>query len=204
MATSTAKEIPRQRRLPQQQRRQQLLACALAVAARKGLGRTGHTEIAEAAGVSTPTVFAYFPTRRDLLAAVIAEVDRFYTALGYAHHRPPDDAPTILRRHLEGFILSMDSDPDYAVVWLEWAALVRNEDGLWDAFHDFQERIIKMVATTIRRCQREGTVAAKVSAADAARLVTASSYALAQLKFMGRSPRVIRRYLDQVLELTLR
>lgn len=194
----------RQRRLPQQQRRAQLLACALAVAARKGLGRTVHTEIAEAAGVSTPTVFAYFPTRRALLAAVIAEVDRFYTALGQAHHRSADDAPTILRRHLEAFILSIDSDPDYAVVWLEWAALVRNEDGLWDAFLEFQERMIKTVAATIRRSQREGTLSAKVSAADAARLVTVSSYAMAQLKFMGRSPRMIRRYLDQVLELTLR
>lgn len=192
------------RRLPQQARREQLLACAIAVAARKGLGRTGHTEIAEAAGVSTPTVFAYFPTRRDLIAAVIGEVDRFYTALGQTHHSAGGDAIANLRHHLEGFTLSIDSDPDYAKVWLEWAALVRNEDGLWDAFLDFQERMIKTVAAAIRLGQREGTISGKVSAADAARLVTASSYALAQLKFMERSPRMIRRYLDQVLELTLR
>ena len=164
-----AETVPRrQRRLPQQQRRQQLLAYALTVAARKGLGRTGHAEIAEAAGVSTPTVFAYFPTRRDLLAAVIAEVDRFYTALGQTYHRTADDAATILRRHLEAFVLSMDSDPDYAVVWLEWAALVRNEDGLWDGFLDFQERMIKTVAATIRRGQREGAVSAEIRPHDSA------------------------------------
>ena len=196
--------IPRRRRrLPQQQRRTQLLTCAIAVCARKGLGRTGHTEIAEEAGVSTPTVFAYFPTRRDLLAALIAEVDRFYTALGQTYHGETGDAPAILRRHLEGFLQSIESHPDYAVVWLEWATLVRNEDGLWDAFLDFQERIIATIAATVRRSQQHGSIAARVSADDAARLLTASSYALAQLKFMGISQDMIRRYLDQVIELTL-
>ena len=193
----------RRRRLPQQQRRGQLLACALAVAARKGLGRTEHTEIAEDAGVSTPTVFSYFPTRRDLLAVVIAEVDRFYTSLGQTYHRSVDDAPKILRRHLDGFLHSIDSDPDYAVIWLEWATLVRNEDGLWDGFLDFQERMIMTVAATVRRGQRDGRIAPRVSADDAARLLTASSYALAQLKFMGRSQDMIGQYLDQVIDLTL-
>ena len=80
---------------------------------------------------------------------------------------------------------------------------MRNEDGLWDAFLDFQERIIATIAATVRRSQQHGSIAARVSADDAARLLTASSYALAQLKFMGRSQDMIRRYLDQVIELTL-
>lgn len=193
---------PRQR-LPQNDRRAQLLACALAVAARKGLGRLAHTEIARKSGVAVPTVFLYFPSRRALLYAVIGEVDRFYIALGRGCHRaglPPQEA---VRRHLLGFAHSIDSHPEYAQIWLEWATLVRNEEGLWDAFLDFQERIIRMLSASIRRGQADGTVPASVSAPDAARLITASAYAITQLKFMKRNQRMIQRYTDQTLDLAL-
>ena len=68
------------RRLAAKARRELLLACALRVFARRGIGAAHHAEIAAAAGVSVPTVFVYFPTRAALVEAVLAEVERFYIA----------------------------------------------------------------------------------------------------------------------------
>src|SRR5690242_19979116 len=77
-ATGTA--APRQR-MQSNLRREQLLDCAVRVIARHGLGSSPHAATAEEAAVSVPTVFAYFPTRVDLLRAVVGEVDRFYEDL---------------------------------------------------------------------------------------------------------------------------
>lgn len=190
-------------RLSQEERWEQLLRCAIKVAAAKGLGRIVHADVAREAKVSVPTAFLYFRNRQALLTAVIQEVDRFYMAMAREHHNP--DAPPLqaIYDHLQHFGDSVDEDPYYPMIWLEWSTLIRNEFGLWDAFLDFQERIIRTVSRSIRRCQKEGSVPASLSAPDSARLLTASSYAIAQLKFMKRNRRIVQRYIDQSLRLAL-
>jgi TetR/AcrR family hemagglutinin/protease transcriptional regulator len=201
-AAARAKKTTRQW-LAAPKRRQQLLACAVQVAANRGLGRAGHTEIAHAAGVAVSSVFAYFPTRRALLAAIVEEVGRFYLELAHRYHETDLTPLEAVHRHFYGFADSVSSDPAYAQVWLEWAVSTRNEDGLWDSFLRFQERMIHIIATSIRRCQAMGTVPRSVPAADAARLLVASAYTTTQLKFMKRSKAMIHRYTDQALRLAL-
>ena len=65
------------RRLNPAARRAQLLACAMQVFARRGLGAARHAEVAATAGMSVATVFVYFPTRELLVKAVLDEVARF-------------------------------------------------------------------------------------------------------------------------------
>ena len=74
---------------------------------------------------------------------------------------------------------------------------------MWDAFLDYQERVIRMIANSIRKGQKDGSVSRTVSALDAARLIMASSYLVAQLKFMKRGRRVIQHYMEQALHLSL-
>ena len=69
-----ATEQRRRTRLSPDERNRQLMAHAIAVFARRGLGRAGHAEIAERAGVSVATVFNYFNTREDLVDAVLTEI----------------------------------------------------------------------------------------------------------------------------------
>ena len=190
-------------RLSREKRRAQLARCAVRVSAEKGLGRVVHADVASEAGVSVPTVFLYFRNRGELVRAVIDEVDAFYMRMAREHHRrerPPLEA---LLGHFQEFADSVDEAPDFAMVWLEWSTLVRNDFALWDAFLDFQERVIRILARSIRACQKEGSVPASLSAPDSARLLTASSYALAQLKLMRRSRRLIQRYMDQTVEMAL-
>ena len=58
-------------RLSPEDRRAQLLDVAVQVYGDLGLGKANHSDIAKAAGVSTATVFNYFPTVEDLNLAVI-------------------------------------------------------------------------------------------------------------------------------------
>ncbi|MEQ8662603.1 MAG: TetR/AcrR family transcriptional regulator [Gammaproteobacteria bacterium] len=186
-----------------EERRRQLLDVAIRVAARRGLGRTAHAEIAQDAGVAVSSVFAYFPNRSELMAAVVADVGEFYIALARRHHERAADPLAAVRSHFLGFAESVETHPDYAQVWLEWAVLIRCEDGLWDAFLEFQEQIISIVARSIRKCQKSNVVPASVTAPESARLLVASAYTTVQLVFMKRSKQVIRRYTEKALELAL-
>ena len=190
-------------RLSPKARRAQLIYHAVQLAATKGLGRIVHADVAEAAKVAVATVFLYFPNRQALLTAVIQEVDRFYIQMARAHHNADIPPLKALKDHLRDFGESVASDPDYAMIWLEWSTLIRNEFGLWDAFLDFQERVIRLITRSIRRCQKEGSVPADVFAPDSARLMVASAYTLAQLKFMRRGQRLVNRYTEQALQMTL-
>ena len=58
------------------ERRQQLLGIAIHVFATKGIDGARHGDVARAAGVSIPTVHAYFKTRNDLVSAVLDAVKR--------------------------------------------------------------------------------------------------------------------------------
>ena len=153
--------------------------------------------------MAVSSVFLYFPNRHDLISSIVAEVGRYYIELALRFHESELDPLEAVRQHFYGFTDSVSHDPEYAQVWLEWAVLIRNEDKLWDSFLEFQEHIIRIIANSIRRCQKLGTVRKSVPASDAARLLVASAYTTTQLKFMKRSPRVIHRYTEQALRLAL-
>lgn len=63
------------RRLDPGARRMQLLEHAISAFADAGIERAAHADVASRAGVSTPTVFKYFPTRDALVDAVLSEVE---------------------------------------------------------------------------------------------------------------------------------
>jgi TetR/AcrR family hemagglutinin/protease transcriptional regulator len=67
-------------------RQAQLLACAMKVFARLGIGRAVHADVAREARVSVPTVFSYFPTGDALKIAVVTEIDRFLVLLAHSGH----------------------------------------------------------------------------------------------------------------------
>ena len=63
-----------------QERRDGILAAAKALFTRFGYRKTSMDEVARAARVTKPTVYAYFPSKEDLLTEVIrSEVARIFT-----------------------------------------------------------------------------------------------------------------------------
>lgn len=62
----------------QQERRQAILEAAVDLFSRQGFHRTSTRQLAQAAGVAEGTIFNYFPSKKDLLVAAMAQIVEDY------------------------------------------------------------------------------------------------------------------------------
>lgn len=67
-------EKQRAKRLPAEERRQQILDAAIGVFARMGYHGAGTSDIAAAAGIGEPTIYRYFQNKRDLYIEAVRYV----------------------------------------------------------------------------------------------------------------------------------
>lgn len=195
---------PRRRRAPaleQNQRRTLLLRCALRVFARRGIGAARHAEIAREAKVSVPAVFFYFPTRQALVSAVLDEVAGFFTAMAEDIHDRQRPAPEIILEHTRAFAEAVGTHPDHTRVLLEWSTALRDE--VWPQYLKFQEKIVGMIARTIKRWRMETGSQRDPDAEDDARLIAATGYVLVQMKIANQPAARIERFLQTLVRDTL-
>jgi TetR/AcrR family hemagglutinin/protease transcriptional regulator len=170
----------------------------MAVFAARGLGEARHAQIAEVADCSLSTVFVYFPTREELVVAVLAETERALVEMAERVHGQTDKSvPAVLREHILAFTNFVESHPDYARVWLDWSTALREE--YFSRYLEFQERMVGVIGESLARGQREGTVAVNVDAAEDARLVVGSAHMLAQMKMNGRPDEAVERFINTLL-----
>ena len=194
MATTPSSPAPPgspRRRLPPEERKAQLLETALEVFARRGFGRAGHAEIAEAAGVAVSTVFLYFKTREALMDAVLSEVGRYYLDLALRVHQQEKPCREILLDHRVAFHESLESHPHHARLALDWSTAIREE--LWPRYKTFTDRLVENHVRTIRRGQQEGDVPESVDPETSARMLIASAQMTATQLLAGVQPEMVDR-----------
>lgn len=201
MAGRSSSRRRRASALDKAQRRVLLLQCAMRVFARRGLGAARHAEIARAARVSVPTVFYYFPTRKALVSAVLEEVARFFTEIAETVHGKHESAPELILEHMRAFADAVDTHPDHTRVLLEWSTALRDE--VWPLFLRFQEKIIALIARTIRRWRIETASERDPEAEDDARLIAATGYVLVQMKVAKLPKARVERFLLTLVRDTL-
>ena len=148
-----------------------------------------------------PTVFFYFPTRAALVRAGLEEVARFLTAMAERIHASDRAAPEVGLEHARAFVDSVATHPDYARVWLDWSTALREEG--WPLYLEFQERMVAIVARTIRRWRAETERGRDQDAEDDARLIVGSAHMMAQMKFTRVPPEKIDRFLHTLVRDTL-
>lgn len=192
----------RRRRLAPAARRAELLNAALAVFARRGIGRATHAEVAEESGCSLATTFVYFPTREDLVGAVLGEVERFYTDMMSVDRGRVLPGRRAIRHYVDAFTDSVGAQPDYARVWLEWSTAIRDE--IWPRYLAFQQKIVEVLAMTIDRAKTEGTISADVDGDEAARLMVGAAHMLAQMKFSGQPDEKILHFVRTLMTAVFR
>lgn len=189
------------RRLPPEQRRAQLLGCALAVFAERGLGRAGHTEIARTAGVAVSTVFLYFPSRDELVSAVLDEVERHLVGMAEQVHGQAAPAPDLLAEHGRRFRASIDTHPHHARIWLDWSTAFR--EGIWPRYLAFSDKLVNNHQRTIERGQREGSISPDVDAEAAAHILIGAAHMVARMKLAGVEPEQLQRISRAMLQSAL-
>src|SRR5256885_2056966 len=90
-------------RLKARDRRSQIVAAALEVVAEHGFHGTSTRELARRAGVSEALVFRHFPTKEDLIRAILADVgfeERIQFMESHLVHMPPRQALQAIAEHL--------------------------------------------------------------------------------------------------------
>ncbi len=188
-------------RLDPDARRSQLLACAVQVFAERGIHAARHAEIAGVADVSVSAVFFYFPTRQALVDAVLADVDGFYRNLVERALAGDAPAPRALLALATAFADSVDEHPNRARVWLDWSTAFG--DPTWRRYRTFQDRVVRSIAATIERGQREGSVVRDLDPQSEALLVMGAAYIVVQMKITRRSRPEVERFLRTLVRSTV-
>jgi AcrR family transcriptional regulator len=170
--------------------RARIVAAATEVFAERGL-EASTAEIADRAGVGEATLFRRFPTKDDLIAAIVATKMEEGLALGEECLRETDPW-----RGVERFLYEM-------------AARSAGDQGVSDAAKDRciaavqlqpqRKRLLDICGELVRRAQRAGVVRADVSGQDLIFLVAAAG-ALGELPFPGLREDLWRRYLGLLLD----
>ena len=180
------------------QRRAQLIKAALHVFAEQGIGAASHTAIAAAAEVAVPTTFHYFATKEEIVEATLSELSRYLLDdLLAANDDVETAAPKAVQNVLMAFCDSIDNNPDYARVWLEWSVSVR--DGLWESYLEFYRDANRGIKKILKRGVRERSIRQGVNVDDAARVIVGLAHMVAQMKFSGASRKQIARTVSSLI-----
>jgi len=184
------------RRLAPEERKRLLLNDAVEVFAARGIGRGGHTEIAEMGGVSVATVFNYFNTREDLVDAVLNEVEVQLLALAEEIYSQDDEPLDAIQNHIKAFLEMCESNPAYVKVWLEWSCSIRED--IWPQYITFQNKLLEMIAKQIDKAIKNGNLAPGLAAPERARWLLGNSQMLVSMAFdPSGKPRGMQQMVDR-------
>jgi TetR/AcrR family hemagglutinin/protease transcriptional regulator len=150
-----------------------------------GLERATHAEAARLANVSVPTAFVYFPTRKDLVAAVLGEVERFLETILEASMSLDRRPEARLKALGQAFAHAADGPGELIRVWLDWSTAVRSD--VWPAYLEVQERIVARVADAVTEYRTGKSGRPSLADEAAARMFVGSGHTVALMK-LARAP----------------
>lgn len=187
----------RRKRLSPDERRGQLLQAAIDLFAEKGFGEAKHADIARRVGISTAATFVYFPTREELLNAVVDEVARFHLALFDDIAINNADARTVLHGLASGLVSIVDTHLNYALVQRGWAA--RFDKELRTKFVAFQEEVLSRISAIL--WASEDNISRENR--DDARILLSASEALALMKIDNEPNDKLERFTQHTIDVVL-
>lgn len=160
--TSVAVKPTRNRRLPAEQRRAQIVEAVLEVVGKYGVPGATVARIAAAADVSEGALYVHFQSRDEMLKAAL---DSIYTELSDLIESASGETmlerlAVIARNHssLMKTKLGTITSP-----WIEFVAVGR-QVGLRDLVADVQTRLFNRVLTIVMEGQNEGSIRRDISA----------------------------------------
>lgn len=180
---ASAKPAVRKRtRLSTQERRAQLLRCAVEASAEAGISRVAHVDVAERAHVSVPTVFAYFPTRQILVRAILKDVRRFYMELMRSVPRDGNARDVTFAMFWE-CTRRARTDPYYIRVWLDWSTAIRHET--WRRYLKLWNDGTAIFRAVLEKGQRNGEIDRNLDTHVAAQILLGGAHTIGVMIFSG-------------------
>ncbi|WP_211244621.1 TetR/AcrR family transcriptional regulator [Actinospica robiniae] len=138
------------RRLPREEREQQIMDCAIRVFAQRGYSAASVDEIAELAGVSKPLVYLYLESKEGLFLACLRREERRLVAAFQGAATEVGTSELRLSAGLRAFFGFVADHKD------SWAVLHRQAPGLGESIAAEITRARRSVLTEVRTLVREG------------------------------------------------
>ena len=157
-------------------RRQAISEAAIELFRDQGYAQTSIDQIAKLAGVSSPTVFKYYPSKQEILLGLLQEADqRAVLDLREVMHQFED--PVDLLCHLESLLISYSLKVLPAPIWAELLPLVLSGGvGLPDSDHQMNHKLQGEIANVLRALQEAGKLRADLDVELAAFLLNDYSH----------------------------
>lgn len=184
-------------KLSLEERRAQLLKCAVQVFARKGIASAGHADVAAEAGVAVPTVFSYFPTRPALVEAVVNEVERVILGRAFEATLPYKTVPEQFLAVLREFADTFDVDPAYARIWVNWSTSF--QDDIWPLYERFVDATVELHRGIIHGGLARGEPLQQVDPQMSAYQFMGAASVIVQMKMQRRLSKNIHKYLEAAM-----
>jgi AcrR family transcriptional regulator len=145
-------------------------------------------DIARRAGIGKGTVFRHFPTKEDLLAAVV--LDRVVTLTALAHELAarPDAGPA-----LEEFLFQAAGKQQQLDL-----SFLRGATALNDRLNETRQSLFEAISTLVSRAQSSGAVRDDITGTDVILMMCAPAYVTTYAP--SPSPDLWRRYLALILD----
>ncbi|GAC66918.1 TetR/AcrR family transcriptional regulator [Gordonia soli] len=172
-----------------QSTRQNLLAAASKVFARRGYRDATVQDIVAEAGVSTGALYNHFPGKREVFLAVFDEWFLQWSA-GYGTAvRPADGADDAIRKAADHYDQLLQDRPDDAQLLIEfWSAAMRDES-LRPAFIERHGQIRGAMSALIGHMLDQAGISASVDSDTLGAIVTALADGLAMQYLVDPPPR---------------
>ena len=188
---------PPRTRLHADDRKAQLIACAISAFAEHGVARATHSHVAERAQVSVSTVHAYFRTREDLVAAVLGEVETYLLRTVSEALGGDKTVHEALTYSAVRFAHNALADPDVIKVWLDWSTGVRAD--VWPRYLDLLTTLQGFAEAVFVRGKAAGALSPALNEKAAARLYIGGGHTVALMQFSGASPEELTRLIDHLV-----
>jgi TetR/AcrR family transcriptional regulator len=191
-------------RLSAQERELQILRAATRVFARSNYRLAGTADIALEAGISEPTIYKYFPSKKDLFVRILKRIgERILVLWNQAATSEEGDTLSALTRMGRVYVEGLRTHPDELKV--QFQALAESDDP--DIAHQLRENhkgYVRFLSQVIDRGKRDGIVRSDIDPYVGAWLLNSIGFTLTLVRLLGfdkdvgeqRVVEMIKGYLD--------
>ncbi|MFC5143599.1 TetR/AcrR family transcriptional regulator [Streptomyces aureoversilis] len=170
-------------------RRRQIVAAAFALVSEQGLEGMTMRDVAARAGVSVGAVQRCFPSKDEMMASVVEDMNERVGARvrgRIADSADPDSAATMLQHTLAGIMPHDEPALAENRVWLAFAAHAAVTPTLAAVQREQYEGLAELVALLLRTAQASGDVRPDADAGEEADALIALADGLSMQILMGR------------------
>jgi AcrR family transcriptional regulator len=170
-------------RLPGKLRKRQIVRVALDLIAEEGIQGTTMSRIAEAVGITEPSLYSHFSGRQEIL---VAALDLVYERVKEITEQATDpDAVERLRQmgRYHSYLVDIE-DPEYLYPLFEFIAAPPSA-GLRQALGTHQMMPLEHVAATVDMAKEQGTIRKDIDSMELAGMIIGCSWAEGVAHLMG-------------------